>query len=40
MVGYRRFDATSELRVLNEIYGVLRLYKNCLPDPPTEGQDS
>jgi hypothetical protein len=32
VVGYRRFDTTSELRVLNEIYGVLRLYKNfCLP---------
>jgi hypothetical protein len=32
VVGYRRFDNTSELRVLHEIYGVLRLYKNfCLP---------
>ena len=32
VVGYRRFDTTSELHVLNEIYGVLRLYKNfCLP---------
>ena len=32
IVGYRRFDNTSELRLLNEIYGVLRLYKNfCLP---------
>ena len=32
VVGYRRFDTTSELRVLNEIYAVLRLYKNfCLP---------
>ena len=32
VVGYRRFDTTGELRVLNEIYGVLRLYKNfCLP---------
>jgi len=32
VVGYRRFDTTSELRVLNEIYSVLRLYKNfCLP---------
>jgi hypothetical protein len=32
VVGYRRFDTTSELRVLNAIYGVLRLYKNfCLP---------
>jgi hypothetical protein len=32
VVGYRRFDTTSELRVLNQIYGVLRLYKNfCLP---------
>ena len=31
VVGYRRFDTTSELHVLNEIYGVLRLYKNfCL----------
>lgn len=28
VVGYRRFDNTSELRLLNEIYGVLRLYKN------------
>ena len=32
VVGYRRFDTTGELRVLNEIYGALRLYKNfCLP---------
>lgn len=32
VVGYRRFDTTGELRVLNEIYTVLRLYKNfCLP---------
>src|SRR4026208_2426138 len=32
VVGYRRFDTTSELRVLNEIYNSLRLYKNfCLP---------
>jgi hypothetical protein len=32
VVGYRRFDTTSELRVLNEIYAVLRVYKNfCLP---------
>ena len=32
VVGYRRFDTTAELRTLNEIYGVLRLYKNyCLP---------
>jgi hypothetical protein len=32
VVGYRRFDTTSELRLLNEIYGGLRLYKNfCLP---------
>jgi hypothetical protein len=32
VVGYRRFDTTSELRVLNEIYATLRLYKNfCLP---------
>jgi hypothetical protein len=28
VVGYRRFDRTSELRLLNEIYAVLRLYKN------------
>lgn len=28
LVGYRRFDNTSELRLLNEIYAVLRLYKN------------
>jgi hypothetical protein len=28
VVGYRRFDHTSELHLLNEIYGVLRLYKN------------
>src|SRR3954452_1759450 len=27
-LGYRRFDRTSELRLLNEIYAVLRLYKN------------
>ena len=32
VVGYRRLDTTVELRLLNEIYGVLRLYKNfCLP---------
>jgi len=32
VVGYRRFDTTRELRLLNEIYGVLRIYKNfCLP---------
>ena len=32
VVGYRRFDTTSELRVLNEIYNSLRLDKNfCLP---------
>jgi plasmid stabilization system protein ParE len=32
VVGYRRFDTTSELRLLNEIYNSLRLYKNfCLP---------
>jgi hypothetical protein len=32
VVGYRRFDTTGEMRLLNEIYGVLRLYKNfCLP---------
>jgi hypothetical protein len=30
VVGYRRFDTTGELRLLNEIYGVLRLYKNFL----------
>jgi hypothetical protein len=28
VVGYRRFDTTGELRLLNEIYGVMRLYKN------------
>lgn len=32
IVGYRRYDNTTELRLLNEIYAVLRLYKNfCLP---------
>lgn len=32
VVGYRRFDTTRELRLLNDIYAVLRLYKNfCLP---------
>ena len=32
IVGYRRFDTTGELRLLNEIYTELRLYKNfCLP---------
>jgi hypothetical protein len=32
VVGYGRYDNTNELRLLNEIYGVLRLYKNfCLP---------
>lgn len=30
VVGYRRFDTTGELRLLNEIYTVLRLYKNFL----------
>ena len=39
VVGYRRFDTTGELRLLNEIYAVLRLYKNfCLPDDPAEEQ--
>ena len=28
VVGYARYDRTSELRLLNEIYSVLRLYKN------------
>ena len=28
VVGYRRHDTTKELRLLNEIYTVLRLYKN------------
>lgn len=28
VIGYRRFDNTTELRLLNEIYAVLRLYKN------------
>lgn len=32
IVGYRRFDTMTELRLLNEIYAVLRIYKNfCLP---------
>jgi hypothetical protein len=32
IVGYRRYDNLSELRLLNQIYAVLRLYKNfCLP---------
>lgn len=32
VVGYRRYDNLSELRLLNQIYSVLRLYKNfCLP---------
>jgi len=32
VVGYRRFDTTGELRLLNAIYGVLSVYKNfCLP---------
>lgn len=31
VVGYRRFDTTRELRLLNEIYAELRVYKNfCL----------
>jgi hypothetical protein len=30
VVGYRRFDTTGELRLLNEIYAVLRLYKSFL----------
>ena len=28
IVGYQRFDTTAELRVLRELYGHLRLYKN------------
>jgi hypothetical protein len=28
VVGYRRYDQLSELRLLNQIYAVLRLYKN------------
>ncbi len=28
VVGYARYDTTRELQLLNEIYGVLRLYKN------------
>jgi hypothetical protein len=28
VVGYRQHDTTRELRFLNEIYTVLRLYKN------------
>jgi hypothetical protein len=28
VVGYRRFDTTMELRLMNEIYAALRLYKN------------
>jgi hypothetical protein len=32
IVGYGRYDTTGELRILNEIYAVLRVYKNfCLP---------
>jgi len=32
VVGYRRYDQLSELRLLNQIYALLRLYKNfCLP---------
>jgi hypothetical protein len=32
VVGYRRYDNMSEVRLLNQIYAVLRLYKNfCLP---------
>jgi hypothetical protein len=32
VVGYGRYDNTNELRLLNEIYGLLRVYKNfCLP---------
>jgi hypothetical protein len=32
VVGYARYDNTTELRLLNEIYAVLRVYKNfCLP---------
>jgi len=30
VVGYARYDRTSELHLLNEIYAVLRLYKNFL----------
>jgi hypothetical protein len=28
VVGYRRYDTLAELRLLNQIYAVLRLYKN------------
>ena len=28
LVGYRRYDTTSELKLLNEIYVVARLYRN------------
>ena len=28
VVGYRRYDTTSELKLLNEIYAVARLYRN------------
>jgi hypothetical protein len=32
IVGYRRYDNMGELRLLNQIYAVLRLYQNfCLP---------
>lgn len=32
VVGYARYDTMRELRLLNEIYAVLRLYRNyCLP---------
>jgi hypothetical protein len=40
VVGYRRFDTTVELRMLNEIYGALRLYKNYfLPTIRLESKD-
>lgn len=40
VVGYRRFDTTGELRILNEIYEVLRLYKNfCLPTIRLQGKE-
>jgi len=40
VVGYRRFDTTGELRILNEIYEVLRVYKNfCLPTIRLQGKE-
>ena len=40
IAGYWRFDTTGEMRLLNELYGVLRLSKNfCLPTIRLAGKE-